>query len=58
MEAVSIVMGLHLVVGNRSIKKMSLKLEKREKIAMLADERSPYRIKSKTSFEKTSNIET
>ena len=36
MEAVSIVMGLFRVVGNRAIKKMSLKLEKHEKIAMLA----------------------
>ena len=29
-------MGLHRVVGNRAIKKMSLKIEKHEKIAMLA----------------------
>ena len=36
MEAVSIVMGLLLVVGNQAIKKMSLKIEKHEKIAMLA----------------------
>ena len=36
MEAVSIVMGLLRVVGNRAIKKMSLKIEKHEKIAMLA----------------------
>ena len=36
MEALSIVMGLILVVGNRSIKNMSLKIEKHEKIAMLA----------------------
>ena len=36
MEAVSIVMGLLRVVGNRAIKKMSLKIEKYEKIAMLA----------------------
>ena len=36
MEAVSIVMGLLRVVGNRGIKKMSLKREKHEKIAMLA----------------------
>ena len=35
MEAVSIVMGLLRVVGNRAIKKISLKIEKREKIAML-----------------------
>ena len=35
MEAVSIVMGLLRVVGNRAIKKM-LKIEKLEKIAMLA----------------------
>ena len=32
MEAVSIVMGLLRVVGNRAIKKMSLKIEKHEKI--------------------------
>ena len=36
MEAVSIVMGLLRVVGNRAIKKMSLKKEKHEQIAMLA----------------------
>ena len=36
MEAVSIVMGLLRVVGNRAIKKMSLKIEEHEKIAMLA----------------------
>ena len=36
MEAVTIVMGLLRVVGNRAIKKMSLKVEKHEKIAMLA----------------------
>ena len=36
MEAVSIVMALLRVVGNRTIKKMSLKIEKHEKIAMLA----------------------
>ena len=36
MEAVSIVMGLLRVVGNRFIKKMSLKIEKHGKIAMLA----------------------
>ena len=36
MEAVSIVMGLLRVVGNQAIKKMSLKIEKHEKIAMLA----------------------
>ena len=36
MEAVSIVMGLLWVVGNRAIKKISLKIEKHEKIAMLA----------------------
>ena len=35
MEAVSTVMGLHRVVGNRAIKKMSLKIEKHEKIAKL-----------------------
>ena len=36
IEAVSIVMGLLRVVGNRAIKKMSLKIEKHQKIAMLA----------------------
>ena len=36
MKAVSIVMGLIRVVGNHAIKKMSLKIEKHEKIAMLA----------------------
>ena len=36
MKAVSIVMGLLRVVGNRAIKKMSLKIEKHEKIAILA----------------------
>ena len=36
MEAVSLVMGLLRVVGNRAIKKMSLEIEKHEKIAMLA----------------------
>ena len=36
MEAVSIVMGLLRVVGNQTIKKMSLKIEKHEMIAMLA----------------------
>ena len=36
MEAASIVMGLFRVVGNRAIEKMSLKLEKYKKIAMLA----------------------
>ena len=36
MEAVSIVMGLLRVVGNRAIKKLSLKIEKHEEIAMLA----------------------
>ena len=36
MEAVSIVMGLLRVVGNRTIKKMSLKIEKHEEIAILA----------------------
>ena len=35
-EAVSIVMGLLRVVGNHAIKKKSLKIEKHEKIAMLA----------------------
>ena len=36
MKAVSIVMGLLRVVGNQAIKKMSLEIEKHEKIAMLA----------------------
>ena len=36
MEAVLIVMGLRRVVGNQAIKKMSLKIEKHEKIAILA----------------------
>ena len=36
MDAVSIVMRLVRVVGNRAVKKMSLKIEKHEKIAMLA----------------------
>ena len=36
MEAVSIVMGLRRVVGNRAIGKMSLKIEKHEMIATLA----------------------
>ena len=36
MDAVSIVMGLIRVVGNNAIKKMSLKIEKHEKFAMLA----------------------
>ena len=36
MEAVSIVMGLLRVVGNQAIKKLSLKIEKHENIAMLA----------------------
>ena len=87
-------MGLLQVVGNRAIKKMSLNIEKHDKIAMLAvstlntisrliskalsddsisdEEYSPillefetftrmkedHRIKSKTSLEKSSNIET
>ena len=36
MEAVTIVMGLLRVIGNRAIKKMSSKIEKHEKIAILA----------------------
>ena len=36
MEAGSIVMGLHRVVGNHAIKKLLLKIVKHEKIAMLA----------------------
>ena len=94
MEAVSIVMKLIGFVGNHAIKKMSLKIEKHEKIAILAvsslntisslisralsddsisdDEYSlilfefetftrmkeDLREKSKTSLEKTGNIET
>ena len=94
MEAASIVMGLLRDVGNRPIKKISLKIEKHEKIAMLAvstlniisslianalsdnsisDEKyslillkfetftrmkEDLKIKSKTSLEKTDNIET
>ena len=94
MEAVTIVMRLLRVVGNRAIKKMSLKIEKHENIAMVAvsalntircliskalsddsisDEeyslillefetftqmKEDLRIKYKTTFEKTGNIET
>ena len=36
MEAVSIVMGLLRVAGYQAIKKMSLKIDKHEEIAMLA----------------------
>ena len=36
MEALTIVFGLLRVVGSRAVKKMSLKIEKREKIVMLA----------------------
>ena len=36
METVSLVMGLLRVVANQAIKKLSLKIEKHEKIAMLA----------------------
>ena len=36
IEAVSIVMGLLRVIGNQAIKKLSLKIEKHDKIAMLA----------------------
>ena len=36
METVTLVTGLLRVVGNRAIKKLSLKIEKHEKIAMLA----------------------
>ena len=36
IETVSIVMGLLRVVGNQAIKKLSLKIEKHERIAMLA----------------------
>ena len=94
IKTVSIVLGLHRVVGNEAITNMSLKIEKHEKIAMLAvsalntsrsiiskaltddtisDEeyslillefetitriKEDLRIKSKTSLEKTGNIET
>ena len=37
MEAVTIVMRLLRVVGNRAVRKMSLKIERHEKIAMLAN---------------------
>ena len=93
IEAVSIVMELHRVVGYQAIKKMSLNIENHEKIAMLAvsslntitslmskaltddtisDEeysltllqfetfkrmKEDLRIKSKTSLEKTGNLE-
>ena len=36
MESVSIIVGLIRVVGNHAIKRMSLKIEKHEKIVMLA----------------------
>ena len=36
MEAVSVVLRLFRVVGNRATEKLSLKIEKHEKIAMLA----------------------
>ena len=36
IEAVSIVMGLHRVVGNQAIKRLYFKIEKREKIVILA----------------------
>ena len=36
MEAVSIIMGLLRIVGNHANKKLSLKIEKHEKIAVLA----------------------
>ena len=36
MEAVSIVMGLHRVLGNRALKTPMSKIEKHEEIAMLA----------------------
>ena len=36
IETVSIVMGLLRVVGNQAIKKLSLKIEKHEKISILA----------------------
>ena len=94
MEEVSIVMDLLRVVGNQAIKKMSLKIEKHEEIAMLAvsalntisnliskalsddsisdqeyslillkfetftRKKDDLRIESKTSLEKTGNIET
>ena len=94
MEAITIVMGLLRVAGNRAIGKILLKVEKHEKIAMLtvsalntissliskalsdnymSDEEYSLillefktftrieedpRIKSKTSFKKTGNIET
>ena len=48
MEAVSIVMGLLRVVGNRAIKKLSLEIANHEKIAMLA----VSSLKSIVSFQK------
>ena len=36
MEAATIVMGLFRVVGNRTIKNMSLKIEKHEKMSIVA----------------------
>ena len=41
MDSVSIIVELLRVVGNRAIKKMSLKIEKHEKIAMFTNERTP-----------------
>ena len=85
MEAVTIVMGLLRVVGNRAIKKMSFKIEKlfqhltlsavpfQKHYDSISDEeyslislefkkftrmKEDRRIKSKTSLEKTGNIET
>ena len=49
METVTIVMGLLRVVGNRATKKLSFKIEKHEKIAMLAVRRL---ILSVVSFQK------
>ena len=60
MEAVTIVMGLLRVVGNRAIKKMSLKIEKHETIAMLAVSalNTISSVISKASDDSISDIET
>ena len=54
MEAVSIVMELIRVVGNHTIKKMSSKIEKHEKIAMLAVHRSTLSVVSFQKHQMTS----
>ena len=59
IEAITIVMGLLRVVGNRAIKRMSLKIEKHEKIAMLAISalNTISSVISKTSEDSISNEE-